>query len=242
MYAVGLLMELPWAQNLWIKPEMPFVGFAFVASIAASFAAPLLWIAYSGDLAALRPLAIYGAVTASGCSFYLLGVEGVDRSRIFALAFGAAALVSVGVIAAMKRADYREPVAAPRSLHRIFGGLALLLVLLGGALLLGVPHVFPFPLSPLISALYGWVFLGAAAYLVVGARSPVRQDSCGQLMGLLAYDLVLLKPYANQLGVVAPENRASLIVYLAMIAATAVMCLVYLARGGAATSPAPGSS
>jgi hypothetical protein len=59
--------------------------------------------------------------------------------------------------------------------------------------------------------IYGWMCLGAAAYLGYVVLRPKWQNACGQLAGFLAYDLVLFVPFVlmlpNRSLRVAPEPR-----------------------------------
>ncbi len=51
-----------------------------------------------------------------------------------------------------------------------------ILLPVGTCLVLGVPHVFPIPLTPDMAAVYGWFFLGSFAYYLYGfwRRSSIR--------------------------------------------------------------------
>ncbi len=79
-----------------------------------------------------------------------------------------------------------------------------------------------------MSVIYGWVFLGASAYFLYGVLRPSWQSAQGQLLGFLAYDLVLIQPFVAHLGNIKPEHRLSLIVYLAVIIYSGLLALYFL--------------
>ena len=70
------------------------------------------------------------------------------------------------------------------------------------------------------------IFLGAAVYFAYGLWRPVWGNAKGQLFGFLAYDLVLIMPFAK-LWFSSPS--LSLLVYLAVIAGSALLAIWYLA-------------
>ena len=64
-------------------------------------------------------------------------------------------------------------------------GLATLLVLVAAALLARAAYIFPWPLLPNSSLLFGWVFLGAAVYFVHGVlrkRPYLRPEWCVRVL------------------------------------------------------------
>ena len=99
----------------------------------------------------------------------------------------------------------------------------------GFALTQAVPNVFPWPLAPDMSVVYGWIFLGAGVYFIHGFIWPGWQNGCGQLLGFLIYDLVLIVPYFQLLlGNEWPENRTSLTIYLLVIVYSMFLSVYYL--------------
>ena len=69
------------------------------------------------------------------------------------------------------------------------------------------------------------IFLGSAVYFAYGLYRPVWGNAKGQLVGFLAYDLVLIVPFAR-LWPVAPS--LSLAVYLAVIVVSALLAIGFL--------------
>jgi hypothetical protein len=123
------------------------------------------------------------------------------------------------------RARGRDARPTPVPVRIAFGVFGLTLVAVGTALVLRY-DVFPWPLDDNSSVVYGIVFLGAAVYFAYGLWRPVWGNAKGQLVGFLAYDIVLIVPFVR-LWPASPT--LSLTVYLAVIAASALFAIWYLA-------------
>lgn len=127
-----------------------------------------------------------------------------------------------------QRMDRREDVPTPAPVRWAFAGIIALLVPVGVALTQGVAHVLPWPQEPSAQAVCGWLCLGTAVYLSCGFLLPQWQDACGQLVGLLAHDLVLAGPYLERLASATAEDRPSLTMHLAIMAGSALLAVYYL--------------
>ena len=109
-----------------------------------------------------------------------------------------------------------------------FGGFAVVLILVGSAVLLQVPNVFAWTLNPLSSALVGCFFLGSACYFLYGLMFPRWQNACGQLWSFLAYDIVLIVPLLFHFATVSYAQLPSLIVNTIILVYSAALALYYL--------------
>jgi hypothetical protein len=116
----------------------------------------------------------------------------------------------------------------PALVRFMFGFFAVALLLIGGSLALKLPSVFPWQLTPQQSVLYGWIFLGASTYFAYGLLRPVWGNAQGQLLGFLAYDVVLIVPFVLLLMGAEPFNLASLVIYIAVLVVSAVLAIYYL--------------
>ncbi len=74
-------------------------------------------------------------------------------------------------------------------------------VLLAIQLLRRAATIFPWPLRPQNSTMYGLLFLGSFAYFLYGFLRPSWHNARGQLLAFLVYDLVLIPPYAKHFEV-----------------------------------------
>jgi K+-sensing histidine kinase KdpD len=109
------------------------------------------------------------------------------------------------------------------------------------ALLLGAPTIFPWPLDPRSSVLFGWIFMGAMTYFIYAVLRPGWYNARGQLLGFLAYDLVLIVPFVQHFATVKPEHLLSLVIYLTVIVYSGLLAGFYLVANRA-TRRRPASS
>ncbi len=225
--ALGFLLGWRDVVRVW-----PFLGYGmtpvFLASILAAIAAPVIWIGVSGEFAALRGGSANLLVTGSGVAAYGLSQSWGDpagRVQMFAIIHLAVAMVALLLLVASQRAEWRDDRPTPVVVRIAFGIFGLGLVVVGTALVLR-QNVFPWLLDRDSSIVYGLIFLGAAVYFAYGLRRPVWGNAQGQLIGFLAYDLVLIVPFVR-LWLVAPS--LNLAVYLAVIAGSALLAIWYLA-------------
>lgn len=127
---------------------------------------------------------------------------------------------------------WRQPLQAnqpiPRPVRVSFMLFAVLLVIAGWALVTRQPHIFPWPLDANSTVIFGWVFLGAAVYFLYVLAEPYWKMAQGQLIGFLAYDLVLIGPFLAHFASVLPEHRLSLIVYTSVLIYSGGLAIYYL--------------
>ena len=102
------------------------------------------------------------------------------------------------------------------------------LVIVGGALVVQVPAVIPWAITPQLSVLIGWMFIGAAVYFLYGLLRPSWLNSAGQLLGFLAYDIVLIVPFLTRLPTSPPQFLVSLTIYSAVVIYSGVLAAYYL--------------
>jgi hypothetical protein len=229
--AAGMILRLAWATALWPWPDTP-LSYLFLGSILAAIGAPLAWIAISGEVGAAVAGALNLAVMWGGFALTLLVLaahRGDARLALFGTLYALAVVVAAAVYALSRRHPIRQPRPVPRPVRGSFVVFAAVLALAAGALLLRLPHVFPWPLRADSSVLFGCIFLGNMTYFAHGWLRPSWQNACGQLLGFLAYDLVLLGPFVRRFGAVPPEHLPSLIVYTAILVYSGALAVYYLA-------------
>ncbi len=229
--AVGFFLQLPWATGLWPWPTSRLSNI-FIASILAASAAPVLWIALSGEMAGITGGAIDLCVSYLGMAAFSFFVYSQDTDRRPILAYAvvclALAVVAFALVLWARRIQFRDPRPLPIGVRVSFVVFLIGLVLVGGALVLRLGNIFPWRLSPEQSVLYGWIFLGAASYFLYALIKPLWANAQGQLLGFLAYDLVLIVPFLKHFGAVDPKLRVSLVVYTAVLIYSGVVAAYYL--------------
>lgn len=221
--AAGFLLGWRDVVRVW-----PFLGYGLTPVFLASIAAPVVWIGLSGEFAALRGGAANLLVSGGGIAAYSFSQSWGDpagRVQMFAIVHLAVAIAALVLLLVSQRAQWQDDRPTPVLVRIAFGIFGLVLVAVGTALVLRL-DVFPWRLDRDASVIYGLTFLGAAVYFAYGLRRPVWGNAKGQLVGFLAYDLVLLVPFVR-LWFSSPS--LSLAVYLTVIGGSAALALWYLA-------------
>ncbi len=109
-----------------------------------------------------------------------------------------------------------------------FFAFSTVLIVAGILLLLKLPNIFPWTISPEQSVLYGWIFLGAATYFLYTQFKPVWGNATGQLVGFLIYDLILIVPLVLHFSNVAPEMFISLVIYVTILTYSGLLAIYFL--------------
>jgi hypothetical protein len=220
LLAAGLYTGQDWATSLWPWPDVR-MSFVFLASIAAAVAAPLVWTGVTGEFAAFAGLAINVFVLNVGATVYLAWRWVHLQEPLH----GAIAASLAGIATAMalylwsRRIPMRDPRPMPAIVHAGCVVFAALLIVVGSALALQMPRIFPWNLTPQDSTLFGLIFLGAAAYFVHATTRPRWGFGAAPLWSFLAYDIVLFAPYLRMLG--GSGNGAALADYYGRAGGTA---------------------
>lgn len=198
---VGLYRQAGYATRIWPWPD-DRLTYVYLASLAAAIAAPSLWVAWSGELATLTPVALDSLVVNVGVAIYLTirAATTDDRSPLTFAAGSIALAVGSGLVFRwVRRIPPRDGRATPRSIRRIMAGLGLLVGVISVGLLGRVDGLFPWDLRPETSTMFGIVYLGVAVYFAYAALHPAWPMTTGQLLGFMAYTVVLVKPYLDLL-------------------------------------------
>ena len=227
--AGGFFAELSWATTLWPWPAAP-LSYVFIGSILAAIAIPLLWIALSGEGAAMQAGALDLAVMYAGMLVYvitLIGDPGQPELAPYAIVFGLACLGSAVVFVRSRGIEWIDPRPMPAVVRFSFAAFAVMLVAAGTALIFHA-EIFPWPLTAESSVMFGFVYLGAAVYFIHGFLRPMWGNAAGQLAGFLAYDVILLAPFLDRFGEAGGGELRSLIVYLAFLLYSGGLAVYYL--------------
>lgn len=230
-FALGIFFLWPGATKLWIWPKTPPLGFVFVAAMLAGAAAPLLWIGLSGQLSAIRAAMLTGMVTNTGIALHLYvkhALPGRERYLPFAALFAFGSILMSAVFAWSKRLPATGDRSIPPIIRWLFLLFSAILLPVGAAMVLEIPHIFPIPLTTDMAAVYGWFLLGSFTYYFYGFWKPSQLNSTGHLLSFLMYDLLMLPSYSKYWAVVAPEFRTSLFVYLTVLITSAILCGYFL--------------
>lgn len=235
--AVAFFFRWPLVANIWpwtgyYSPRLSPLSYYFLSSIALAIAAPTLWIALSNKIHAAAPGAINLLLAFVGISIFMAQGYLADTSNyrllVGALLFAGVAVSSVVVYLLGRKMPIHDMRPLPTPVRLSFFVFIIALIVVGGALILKTPNVLPWNVSVEGSVVYGWIFLGASAYFIFAVLNPRWENAAGQLMGFLAYDVVLILPFLRELGTVAPQYRLQLIVYTAVVVYSALLAIYYL--------------
>jgi hypothetical protein len=227
--ALGFFQSADWATDLWPWPDTP-LSFIFIASILAAIALPALWIGVSGEFAAIQAGALELSITYGAIFVYLLtlaGDPGQPALGAYLVAFGTAAVSSLAVFRWTRRIPWRDRREMPAPVRGSFAFLAAVLLAAGTALAFGA-DIFPWDLRSETSVIFGFIYLGAAVYFLHGFLQPRWSNAAGQLIGFLAYDIVLIGPFVDRFDEVSGRQLLSLIVYTAVLVYSGALAFYYL--------------
>ncbi len=229
VFTVGFIGQAAWATTLWPWEVTP-LSYLFLASILAAIATPVIWIGVSGEFAAMRAGAVDLGVTYGAMLVYLItliGDDGQPALGAYAVVF---ALGLVGMVVTYSRTRtirWSDPRPMPSPVRASFLLFAVILIAAGLALVFGA-DIFPWELGDETSVMFGFIYLGAAAYFLYGALDPRWPNAQGQLVGFLAYDLVLIGPFVDRFDEVSGGELTSLIVYTAFVVYSGALAAYYL--------------
>jgi hypothetical protein len=225
---LGFYLQLSWAVNLWPWPDS-YLSYVFISSYATAIGSAILWVVLSGSLGAAKGGFVNLAVASAGMAAYALQVaQGNTAVQTFAFFGVGACLVFVVSFLLMWRVPMQDGRRTPLPVRISFIIFVIMLVFAGVSLVLKSPTIFPWSLRPESSVIFGWAFLGAACYFAYSLLFPRWDNTGGQLLGFLGYDLILIVPFLRHFANIAPDHTASLIVYVIVIIYSGALAVYYL--------------
>jgi hypothetical protein len=231
IFTIAFFLQLPFVVEMWPYPGTTPLTYIFISSIFAAAAASTLWVAASENYGALAGIGLDYFVILSlvAVQSFQLGARGGDTQMTtygIACAFGA--LFGLGIFLWSVRIPIDRIVPMPRLVWLSFIIFIIFLLIVSVRMILKVPNVIPWKITPDLSVVIGCMFLGAALYFAYALLRPSWLNSAGQLVGFLAYDIVLIVPFLTRLPTTAPEFRVGLAVYTAVIIYSGLLAAYYL--------------
>lgn len=234
--AVALYFRWPIVADIWpwqgYYAQLTPLSYFFLSSIAAAIAAPVLWIAVTGKLHTASAGAMDLVVSFTGIAIFMAQGYLADPTNNRLLVSALVLAASVALIVAtylvgrdMQGSDTRPLPAPVRVSFYVF---IVALIAVGGQLVLKVPNILPWPISPEGSVVYGWLFLGACVYFIYAVVRPNWEHAIGPLLGFLAYDIVLILPFIRHFSEVQPQHLRGLVVYTIVVVYSALLAIYYL--------------
>jgi hypothetical protein len=227
--ALGFIFQWAPIVDRWPLPYTNSTTYIFIGSILAAAVASTLWCLLQREDGALAGVFLDYAAIFIPVAILTYQLSGRSPSlRAFSMAALALGVFGLAMLVVTSRIPFRDTRRTPRPLRWVFGAFVLLLIVAGGQLVLKVPNVLPWDVNLTGRIIYGWMFLGAAAYFAYGVIRPRWQNAGGQLAGFLAYDLVLIVPLVLMLQNVRPERLPNLIAYIAVLVVSGAVAIYYL--------------
>lgn len=226
--AVAFFLRVPVVVDLWPFPGTTPLTFIFVSSIFAAAAASTLWVAASRHYGAFAGIGL-DYVTILGPLAVLCFQLGYTLAGIASIAW---ALFGLAMFLWTVRIPLDRTVPTPALVRWSFAAFVVALVIVSTRLILQVPNALPWKITPELSVVIGWMFLGAAVYFAYGLLRPCWPNAAGQLAGFLAYDLVLIGPFLSRLPTVAPEHRDGLLIYIGVLLYSGALAAYHLLKKG----------
>lgn len=228
-FAVAFFVQAPFVVGLWPFPGTTPLSFIFIASIFASAGAATLWALWAKTYGALTGIFIdYVAILLPVGIFSLQ----LSRETPQYANYGALCLAGAGVGAALLvwslRYPIHDPLPMPNPVRWSFVVFIGALLIVGIRMVLSLPNVIPWRVSPELSVVIGWMYLGAATYFAYALLRPSWTNTAGQLVGFLAYDVVLIVPFLTRLPTTPPEFQAGLIIYTVVVTCSGLLAFYYL--------------
>jgi len=123
---------------------------SFICAIIAAIAAALIWIGFAREWGAIAGGALNLTVTAGGMAVFLFQLStSVGQPNLWGYAAGDALFVpfNIALLVWSRRHPIRDPRATPFFARLSFVLFVSALLIAGGALLLKMPNVMPWPLN-----------------------------------------------------------------------------------------------
>jgi len=228
-FAVAFFFQWSFATDLWPFPGTTPLTFIFVASIFAAAAAPTLWVAINQryDLLAGIGLDYLMILAPMTVILFQRSASGEAGMAIYGIVCLLGALFGLVLFIWNMRISMKKTLSMPGFVKGAFVFFIIALLIVSTRLLLQIPTI-PWALTPELSLLIGWMFIGAAFYFVYGLLRPDWMNAAGQLLGFLAYDIVLIVPFIKRLSNTPAEQMNGMIVYTLVVFLSGLLAVYYL--------------
>ena len=226
----GFFVLQDWAKAI-IPWELNRMAGIFLSSICAASALPMLWIALSKQYAAITGGALNFTIMFAGFagfSFLVYAANSKQPVLIFALICLVSALIIFGIIFFGLHHSFDDSRRVPGIVRISFLTFSINLLIAGGLMAFKEPNIFPWQVTIQQSVLYGWIFLGASGYFLYGFLRPVWSNAYGQLIGFLAYDLVLIFPFIALFFSNEPFLVPNMLYYIIVLIYSGGLAIYYL--------------
>lgn len=215
--------------RLWPLNYTNALTFIFIGSIFAAAAASTLWVLLAREDGAVRGILLDYLIILTPLTIFAFQLAPRNSEMLaFAIVSLITVVFAIFMLLHVRHIPIRDTRSVPRIVRWSFATFVVALTIVGTMLVLKRPNVLPWQITPEGSVFYGWMFLGAGVYFLYALLRPGWGNTAGQLVGFLAYDLVLIIPFIARLPNLPPQYLAGQIIYLAVIIYSGVLAVYYL--------------
>jgi len=228
-FAIAFFFQWPFAVNLWPFEGTTPLTFIFVSSIFAAAAASTAWAVLSGNLGAIAGIGLDYLTILLPVGVFSFSLSGGDSGMVgYGILCLVGAVFGLALFLWANRIPIPKTPPLPRPLRYIFIFFIIALAIVGGRLVLQVPDSIPWMITPELSVIMGWMFIGALTYFAYALLKPSWANAAGQLAGFLAYDIVLIVPFLQRLPNTPPEQQLGMYIYTAVVLLSGLVAIYYL--------------
>ena len=231
LFALGFIFQIPFIIDVWPFPYSDPTNLLFIGSIILAAAVSMGWCLLAREDGALTGVALDYIVILTPTLIYGLQLN-AERTSPKLVTFIAACALGIIFGVMLLRLSLRQPIRstppAPPLVRGVFAGFVIALIIAGVQMVRQTPGVLPWQTTPATVVLYGWMFIGAAAYFAYGFLRPSWRNAGGQLAGFLAYDIVLILPLLGLLSTIAPVRLTNLLIYIVIVILSGLLAIFYL--------------
>jgi len=231
LLCMAFLLSIPFALALWPWPAMSPLSYLLLAALFATAATVTLWPVFIQEDSAITGAALVYTVALTPLAIFGFQNGARTGNQSFAI-FGGVMLLGALIGIMLLVWSWRLPFHDQRSLPGItrwsFILFAIALLVSGAQLILRRPNILPWNITPELSVIFGWLFIGALGLFLYALYRPYWAMASGALASFLAYDLVLIVPFLRRIPSIEPQFRLSMILYLIAIVTSAGLAIYTL--------------
>jgi hypothetical protein len=182
LLAIAFFAQWPFVVQLWPFPGTTPLTFIFIASIFAAAAASTLWATVTENYGALAGIGLdylMILLPVSILSFQLGASTGNSQLTGYGIACVFGALFGLGLVLWSIRIPIDRTLPMPRLVRWSFVVFITALLIVSIQLILKVPNVIPWTITPDLSVVIGAMFLGAALYFIYALIRPGWLNAAG---------------------------------------------------------------
>ena len=228
MVGLGFSFQVGLVTSLWPWPDGR-LSYLFVGSILVAASASLLWIGWTGELGALAggTLNLFAMSSSSTIYFFYLIANGRSELLLYAIGGVVIAITCAVIFLITRKIPLQDERPTPKLVRYSYWVFSILLCLVSSAMILRI-QVFPWPVNPDSSVIFGCIFLGSAVFYSYPQLSLRWHNSLGQLLSFLFYDIILIYPFLVLFKTVKPELMLNLILYVAVLVYSSGLAIYFL--------------